>query len=145
MLTACKTPIHEFLTTLAHTYDVGFDGCIARWSIFEGATQDVSGMRCRNYQRHSMKHMNGRYERSTKQTGTSPTDYFNVLPSLLGRSELKNWQSSWRSTLSQDQLQSSTKDGASKIPWMRYCLHVQHYLPLSMSMVRRSYNSLTFL
>src|SRR5216683_5712492 len=112
MLTACKTPIHEFLTTLAHTYDVGSDGCIARWSIFEGATQDVSGMRCPNYRRHLMKHMNGRYEISTEQTGNLRTDYFNVLLSLPAHSELRNWRSSLPSISSQDQLQSSMRDGA---------------------------------
>ncbi len=80
----------KFLTTLAYTYNLGFDGYIARWCIFEGATQDVFGTHCPNYPRHSMKHMNGRYERSTKQTGNLPTDCFNVLLSLPGRSELRN-------------------------------------------------------
>src|SRR5216683_4627909 len=147
MLTACKTSIHKrkLLTTLAHAYDIGFDGCIARLSIFEAATQDVFGVHCPNYRRHSMKHMNGRCERPIKQTGNLPTDYFNVSLSLPALSELRNWQSFSHSISRQGRSQSFMRVGASKIQWMRCYLHVQHCLPLSTSMVHRSYNSLTSL
>src|SRR6266853_383217 len=145
MLTECKSLILKFLMIIAHRYNVGSDGCIARWSIFEAAIQDVSGMPYPNYRRHSMRHTNGRYERSTKQTGSLLTDCFNVSLSPPGRSELKNWQNSSCSISIQDQLHFLMRDGAWMIPWMRCCLHVQHCLPLSMSTVRRSYNSLTSL
>src|SRR6266851_6909847 len=110
-LTGCKTPILEFLTTHAHTYNVGFDGFFASCTTFEVATQDVFGMHCPNYRRHSTKHMNGRYERSTKQPGNLLTDYSNVLPLLPGRSKLRNWRSFSHSISSQDRLQSSEKNG----------------------------------
>jgi len=122
--------MHNFSITLAHTYDVGFDGFIARCCIFEAATQDVSGMHCPNYRRHSIKHMSERCERSIKQTRILPTDYFNSFLLLPARSELKNWQNSSHLISSQDRLRSSRKDGAWMILWMRCCLRVQHCLLL---------------
>src|SRR6266851_3433683 len=138
MLAGCKISILKFLMTLAHTCNLGSDGRIANWSIFEGATRDVSVVRCPNCRRHSTKHTNGRCEKSTKQTGNLRTDCFNVLPSLPAHSASMNWQSSSHSISSRDRSQSSTRDGASKTLWMPCYLHVQHYLPWSTSMARRS-------
>src|SRR5260221_1477045 len=135
MLTGCKESVPKFLTSVTHTHDIGSDGCIARWSTFGVATQDVSGMRCRNYQRRSMRHTSGHCERSTKQIGSLPTDCFNVSLWHPGRFALKNLRSSLHSILTQDRLQSSRRDGAWKIRWTRCFLHVPHCWPSSTSVV----------
>src|SRR6266850_7616909 len=140
--TACKAPLPKFFLTVAHTHNVGSVGCIARWSIFPVVTRDASGMRSPNYRKHSMRPTSGRCARSTRQTGNLLTGSFNVLLSLPVRFVLRNLRNFWHSISSQVRLQSSTKVGAWKIRGTRYFLHVRHCLPLSISTVLRSYNSL---
>jgi len=142
---ACKASAHLFLTTLAHTSNVGFDGCIANSSTFRAATLQVSGMPWPNYRRHSMKRMPAYCAISIDRTGNLPTDFFNVSPWLSVRSVSGNSQISSHLISRHVQRRHFTKTCARTIHCTQFSPRAPACSPLSMSKVPQLYNFRMFL
>ena len=93
MLTGCKASVSQFVTTLTHTCNIGFDGYIARLTTFAAASHGVSGLPCPHYRRRWTTPTNDRCERSRRQTGNSSTGSSSASQLLPARPVSKNSRS----------------------------------------------------
>ena len=140
MLTGCKASVSQFVTTLTHTCNIGFDGYIARLTTFAAASHGVSGMPCPHYRRHWTIPTNDRCERSTRPTGSLPTVSSSAFQWLPVRSVSKNSRSFSHLISRLDGFRNFTKIGAWKILQTNCCLLAPACFPLSTSRDSQSYN-----
>src|SRR5579863_607911 len=88
------------------------------------ASRVVSDRPWTNYQRHSMRHMNARYERSKARTGNLHDGYSYASPRHTAHSESRSWQNLSRLISRQDQFRNFGRIGDWTIHWKGCCQHV---------------------